>query len=155
VVIDFTFRPVPEAPAAEAAAEAAGTAGEALHVLLVDDNELNREIGELMLTGEGWTVELAADGAQAVEKVSAAPAGTFDLILMDVNMPVMNGYAATAAIRALPEKAKAALPVIALTAGAAYEREEEAHAAGMDGFVTKPIDPAAIRRELARIRSAE
>ncbi len=155
VVIDFTFRPVPEAPAAEAAAEAAGTAGEALHVLLVDDNELNREIGELMLTGEGWTVELAADGAQAVEKVAAAPAGTFDLILMDVNMPVMNGYAATAAIRALPEKAKAALPVIALTAGAAYEREEEAHAAGMDGFVTKPIDPAAIRRELARIRSAE
>ena len=155
VMLVFTFRPVPEAPAENAAAETSEAAGEALHVLLVDDNALNREIGELMLTGDGWTVELAADGAEAVEKVSTAPAGTFDLILMDVNMPVMNGYAATAAIRALPEEAKAALPVIALTASTSQEGAEEARAAGMDGFASKPIDPAAIRRELARIRAAE
>ncbi len=152
VKIGFSFRPVPEAAAEVSPEKDAGDAGEALHVLLVDDNELNREVGELMLTGAGWTVELAADGAEAVDKAKAAPAGTFDLILMDVNMPVMNGYEATAAIRALPDRAIASLPIIALTAG---DGSGEALAAGMDGFVSKPIDPGAIRRELSRIRRAE
>ena len=78
-----------------------------------------------------------------------------DLILMDVNMPIMNGYEATAAIRALPEAATAALPIIALTASTSQEGSEEALAAGMSGFVSKPIDPAAIRLELARIRGKE
>ena len=155
VVIRVAFRPVPSDEAREETAAPEEAAGEALHVLLVDDNELNREIGELMLTGEGWTVELAADGAEAVEKVSSAPSGTFDLILMDVNMPVMNGYEATAAIRALPDGAAASLPIIALTAGSFEESSEEALAAGMSGFATKPIDPDAIRRELARIRAEE
>jgi len=122
-----------------------------LHVLLVDDNEINREIAELMLTAEGWTVEQAADGAQAVERITAAPAGTFDLILMDVQMPVMNGYEATAAIRALPDAAKAALPIIAVTANAYEEDANAAIAAGMDGYTTKPIDPAAIRSIVARV----
>lgn len=152
VVIRFAFQPVPEAEEPSPTAEAAG---EALRVLLADDNELNREIGELMLTGEGWTVELAADGAEAVEKVSSAPAGAFDLILMDVNMPVMNGYEASAAIRALPDREKAALPIIALTAETSEEASEEAEKAGMNGFAAKPIDPAAILRELRRIRDGE
>ena len=91
----------------------------------------------------------------AVEKVSAAPAGTFDVILMDVNMPVMNGYEATAAIRALPDEAKASLPIIALTASTSEEGADEVRAAGMSGFASKPIDPDAIRRELARIRAEE
>ena len=123
-------------------------------MLLVDDNELNREIGELMLTGEGWTVVLAADGAEAVKAVDEAPSGAFDLVLMDVNMPVMNGYEATAAIRAMADPRKAALPIIALTAGSAEESAGEAAAAGMSGFASKPIDPEAIRRELAGLRSA-
>ena len=122
-----------------------------LHILLVDDNEINREIAELMLTAEGWTVEQAADGAEALERVRAAKAATFDLILMDVQMPVMNGYEATAAIRALPDAAKAAIPIIAVTANAYQEDANEALAAGMDGYVTKPIDPAVIRSMAARV----
>ena len=117
----------------------------------MDDNEINREIAELMLTAEGWTVEQAADGAEALERVRAAKAGTFDLILMDVQMPVMNGYEATAAIRALPDAAKAAIPIIAVTANAYQEDANEALAAGMDGYVTKPIDPAVIRGMAARV----
>ncbi len=155
VKLRFFFRPVPKAPEEEEDRRTAEPAEEELHVLLVDDNELNREIGELMLTGEGWTVELAADGAEAVEKAAAAPGGNFDLILMDVNMPVMNGYEATAAIRALPDRARASVPIIALTAGASPESAREALAAGMSGFVSKPIDPTAIRRELARLRDGE
>ena len=155
VVLDFAFRPAPQSGMEEKTEQPAAEGGEALHVLLVDDNELNREIGELMLTGEGWTVELAADGAEAVKKVTAAPDGTFDAILMDVNMPVMNGYEATAAIRALPGRRAADLPIIALTANTSQEGSGEALAAGMSGFASKPIDPAAIRRELNRLRAGE
>ena len=90
-----------------------------------------------------------------MEKAAAAPGGNFDLILMDVNMPVMNGYEATAAIRALPDRARASVPIIALTAGTSQESAREALAAGMSGFVSKPIDPTAIRRELARLRDGE
>ena len=122
-----------------------------LHVLLVDDNEINREIAELMLTAEGWTVEQATNGAEAVELVRAAEPGRFDVVLMDVQMPVMNGYEATAAIRALPEPEKAALPIIAVTANAYQEDASEAAAAGMDGYVSKPIDPVVIRTVVARV----
>lgn len=138
----FTAPEVPAGPAAESLE---------LHILLVDDNEINREIAELMLTAEGWTVEQATNGAEAVERVSAAEAGTFDLILMDVQMPVMNGYEATAAIRALPDAAKASIPIIAATANAYQEDADEAVAAGMDGYVPKPIDPVAIRSMVARV----
>ncbi|MBE6998444.1 MAG: response regulator [Ruminococcaceae bacterium] len=137
--------PVPEpeeavpAPAPEPEASAL-----ALNVLLVDDNAINREIGELMLTAEGWSVEQAADGGEAVEKVKNAPAGTYDLILMDVQMPVMNGYEATAAIRALPD-ARARTPILAVTANTDPEDAAAAIAAGMDGHTAKPIDPGAIR----------
>ena len=156
VLLNFSFRPAPQVAEAEKKPEKnREEAGEALHVLLVDDNELNREIGELMLTGEGWTVDLAADGAEAVERVKTAPSGTFDAILMDVNMPVMDGYEATRTIRALPDGQKASLPVIALTASTSQEGSEKARAAGMNGFASKPIDPAVIRRELARIRDGK
>ena len=148
-VIRLDFPPVHAEPSPPPAPEE--TEELQLHVLLVDDNEINREIAELMLTAEGWTVEQAADGAEAVERVTAAEAGTFDLILMDVQMPVMNGYEATAAIRALPEAAKAAIPIIAVTANAYQEDSNAALAAGMDGYTTKPIDPAAIRSIVARV----
>ena len=119
-----------------------------LNILLVDDNPINREIAELMLTAEGWTVEQAENGAQAVELVSASDPGHFDLVLMDVQMPVMNGYEATARIRALPEPQLASVPIIAVTANAYQEDSNEAFAAGMDGYVTKPIDPDSIRKAI-------
>ncbi len=124
--------------------------GRALHILLVDDNAINREIAELMLMAEGWTVELAENGAQALAMVSEAESGRFDLILMDVQMPVMNGYEATARIRALPDPGKARIPIIAVTANAYQEDENEAIAAGMNGYVSKPINPEAIRRAVSR-----
>ena len=125
-----------------------------LHILLVDDNEINREIGELMLKAEGWTVEQAADGREAVDKVSAAKAGTYDVILMDVQMPEMNGYEATAAIRALPDAALASIPIIAVTANAYQEDANAALSAGMNGYVSKPIDPAALRGEVGKVLNA-
>ena len=128
-----------------------GHIGKALHILLVDDNEINREIAELLLTSEGWTVEQAENGAQAVEKFTAASPGTYDLILMDVQMPVMNGYEATAKIRALPDKKAASIPIIAVTANAYQEDANEALEAGMDGYVSKPIDPDTIRTVIERI----
>ncbi|MBR4157677.1 MAG: response regulator [Oscillospiraceae bacterium] len=119
-----------------------------LNILLVDDNPINREIAELMLTAEGWTVEQAENGAQAVEMVSASDPGHFDLVLMDVQMPVMNGYEATARIRALREPQLASVPIIAVTANAYQEDSNEAFAAGVDGYVTKPIDPDSIRKAI-------
>ncbi len=124
--------------------------GKKLHILLVDDNAINREIAELMLMAEGWTVEQAENGLQAVEMLTEAEPGRFDVILMDVQMPVMNGYEATARIRALPDPEKAGLPIIAVTANAYQEDANEAIAAGMDGYVSKPIDPAAIRKVISR-----
>ena len=147
-IVRFAFPPVhtePETPEEHAAQDLE------LHILLVDDNEINREIAELMLQSEGWTVDQAADGAQAVKAVEDAPAGTYDLILMDVQMPVMNGYEATAAIRAMPEPEKAAIPIIAATANAYQEDADAALSAGMDGYVSKPIDPAAIRNMAIKV----
>ena len=152
-VIRFELKPLP-APPEEAAASEEAAEERAYRVLLADDNEINREIGELMLSEEGWTVDLAADGAEAVEKLTAAGPGAYDFILMDVQMPVMNGYEATAAIRALPDPALAAIPIIALTANAFQEDANAALAAGMNGHAVKPLDPAAIRRLISGILSA-
>ena len=124
-------------------------------LLLVDDNEINRSLATLILKKAGFTVESAADGKEAVERVRESDPRRFDAILMDVNMPVMNGYEATAAIRALPGRSAADLPIIALTASTSQEGSGEALAAGMSGFASKPIDPAAIRRELNRLRAGE
>ena len=131
----------PAHTAQEAAEEAPEQAeGRSLHVLLVDDNEINREIAELMLSGAGYTVDQAVNGQEAVDAVSAAPAGTFDVVLMDVQMPILNGYEATGKIRALPDPEVANIPIIALTANAYQEDANAAFAAGMNGYVTKPID---------------
>ena len=139
---EFTVRlplePVREAPVQEEEPVPALEGG--LHLLLVDDNEINREIAELMLTGAGYTVDLAVNGQEAVDAVSAAPAGTYDAVLMDVQMPVLNGYEATGRIRELPDPAIANVPIIALTANAYQEDASAALSAGMDGYVTKPID---------------
>lgn len=108
-------------------------------ILLVEDNELNREIGVEILQMTGAEVETAENGKIAVEKVEASPKGLYDLIFMDIQMPVMNGYEATAAIRSLPgEKGK--LPIVAMTANAFAEDVQLAKNTGMNGHIAKPLD---------------
>ena len=108
-------------------------------ILLVEDNELNREIGVEILQMTGAEVETAENGKIAVEKVEASPEGLYDLIFMDIQMPVMNGYEATAAIRSLPgEKGK--LPIVAMTANAFAEDVQLAKNTGMNGHIAKPLD---------------
>ena len=108
-------------------------------ILLVEDNELNREIGVEILQMTGAEVETAENGKIAVEKVEASPKGLYDLIFMDIQMPVMNGYEATAAIRSLPgERGK--LPIIAMTANAFAEDVQLAKNTGMNGHLAKPLD---------------
>ena len=108
-------------------------------ILLVEDNELNREIGVEILQMTGAEVETAENGKIAVEKVEASPKGSYDLVFMDIQMPVMNGYEATAAIRSLPgEKGK--LPIVAMTANAFAEDVQLAKNTGMNGHIAKPLD---------------
>ena len=108
-------------------------------ILLVEDNELNREIAGEILQMTGTKVETAENGKIAVEKVEASPKGSYDLIFMDIQMPVMNGYEATAAIRSLPgEKGK--LPIVAMTANAFAEDVQLAKNTGMNGHIAKPLD---------------
>ena len=108
-------------------------------ILLVEDNELNREIAVEILQMTGAEVEIAENGKIAVEKVEASPEGLYDLVFMDIQMPVMNGYEATAAIRSLPgEKGK--LPIVAMTANAFAEDVQLAKNTGMNGHIAKPLD---------------
>ena len=109
-------------------------------LLLVEDNELNREIAEEILTESGFAVETAEDGTVAVEKVKNSAPGYYDLILMDVQMPVMNGYEATKAIRALEDPRLASIPIVAMTANAFDEDRKQALKSGMDAHVSKPIN---------------
>lgn len=109
-------------------------------ILLVEDNELNQEIAQEILEGAGFIVDTADDGTVAVERMKENPADTYDLILMDVQMPIMNGYQATREIRALDDAVKAAIPIVAMTANAFEEDRKEAIDSGMNGYVPKPID---------------
>ncbi len=120
-------------------------------LLLVEDNELNQEIAQEILEDVGFTVDTADDGSVAVERVKNNPAGTYDIILMDVQMPIMNGYEATRAIRALDDSAKAATPIVAMTANAFEEDKKAAMDAGMNGFAAKPIDLAKLMKTLSDI----
>ncbi len=108
-------------------------------ILLVEDNELNSEITVEILNEYGYMVDTAGNGAQAVEKVKNSKPGNYDLVLMDVQMPVMNGYEATRQIRALNDPALAGITIIAMTANAFDEDKKKALECGMDGFLTKPI----------------
>ena len=113
------------------------------HILLVEDNELNREYG--------FRVDTAENGEVAVEKVSTAAPGSYDLVLMDVQMPVMDGYTATRKIRALDDPARAKLPIIAMTANAFDEDRRNALESGMNGFLSKPIVIGDLVQELHKI----
>ncbi len=109
-------------------------------ILLVEDNELNQEIAVEILQEAGFIMDVANDGSVAVEKVRAAQSGQYDLILMDIQMPTMDGYEATKRIRAMDRPECAHIPIVAMTANAFDEDRKEALEAGMNGHIAKPID---------------
>ena len=109
------------------------------HVLLVEDNELNREIAVEILHEYGFLVDTAENGAIAVDKVRSSPADRYDLVLMDIQMPVMDGYTATQRIRALNDPARATVPIVAMTANVFEEERKRAFDCGMNAFLSKPL----------------
>ena len=120
-------------------------------VLLVEDNELNREIATEILKSLGLKVDCAADGMEAVEFMSSEAGNQYDMIFMDIQMPKMDGYTATREIRTLNDSKKANIPILAMTANAFDEDRKKAIKAGMNGHIAKPIDVNVILQNLDRI----
>lgn len=120
-------------------------------LLVVEDNELNMEITTTVLEEAGFSVDQAVNGQAALEKVATAAPGQYALVLMDIQMPVMDGYEATRRIRALPDPAKARIPIVAMTANAFAEDRENALAAGMNDHIAKPFDIHTLLWKLAEI----
>ena len=141
VRVDFPIVDEPDEEEAEQTSEATGELDfSKIKLLLVEDNEVNREIASLILTEFGFGLDTAENGKIAVDKISASKPGDFDAILMDVQMPVMNGYEATKKIRELPNPKLAHIPIIAMTANAFTEDIQAAKDAGMDSHIAKPLD---------------
>lgn len=120
-------------------------------ILLVDDIDVNREIGTAILEMSGFEVETAVNGADAIDTLTAKGAGYYDVVLMDVQMPVMGGYEATQKIRALEDKNLANIPILAMTANAFDEDRKNAFDAGMNGHIAKPIDVEKLIAELKKV----
>ena len=134
--------------------EGSGTASEILegrNILLAEDNDLNAEIAEAILERAGLKTERVEDGIQCVNKITKMPVGTYDMILMDIQMPRMDGYKATQAIRHLPDKDKACIPIVAMTTNAFEEDKRDAVAAGMNGHIAKPIQIDKLLSMLAEV----
>ncbi len=121
-----------------------------LHLLLVEDNELNAEIAEMLLRDEGAEITVVSDGAQAIERFENSPAGTFDAILMDIMMPEVDGLAATRSIRKLPRPDAQSIPIIALTANAFNEDAQRCLEAGMNAHLAKPLQMDKVVQTIAR-----
>ena len=138
-VVEIPFAVAPEI-ASDSEVPAAEHSIAGLHILLAEDNELNTEIAKILIEDHGGSVDTVGDGVAALERFCAEPAGTFDAILMDVMMPVMDGFEATAAIRASGRPDAASVPIIAVTANAFVEDEQHCLEAGMNGHLAKPID---------------
>lgn len=122
---------------------------EGKHILLAEDNELNAEFAKIILEDFGLHVDLARDGLECVGKVIEKPVGTYDFILMDIQMPNMNGYLATQKIRAIPEKNN--IPIIAMSENAFDEDKKKALNVGMDGYISKPIDMDKVGKQIIKI----
>ena len=122
-------------------------------LLLVEDNELNREIAVAILSKYGFVIDTAENGQEALNKVAASKPGDIDLVLMDVQMPVMDGLEATRRIRRLNNPQQASIPILAMTANAFNEDRDIALEAGMDGFLSKPIDVEELIHTLQRVFS--
>ena len=134
--------------------EESGTGSEILegrNILLAEDNDLNAEIAEAILERAGLKTERVENGIQCVKRIMEMPTGTYDMILMDIQMPQMDGYKATQAIRNLPDKDKACIPIIAMTANAFEEDKREAIVAGMNGHIAKPIQVDKLLSMLAEV----
>ena len=123
------------------------------HILLAEDNDLNAEIAEFILEDMGLIVDRVEDGAQCVSRIEQKPAGTYDLILMDIQMPNMDGYRATEMIRGLSDKDKATIPIIAMTANAFEEDRKKALAKGMNGHIAKPVDAEKVEKTICGVLS--
>ena len=155
-VLSQPFRVAPGGEAAEVAGAADAADADAdvdvagTKILLVEDNGMNQEIAEAILTQHGFIVDIVDDGTRAVEAMAAAESGAYDLVLMDIQMPGMDGYDATRAIRCLPDPAVANIPIVAMSANAFAEDRAKAAEAGMNGYITKPID---IDKMLEAVRS--
>ncbi len=122
-------------------------------ILLAEDNELNQEIAIAILGEAGFETEVASNGRQAVEMLSAARPGYYRLVLMDIQMPVMGGYEATRTIRALENRELANIPILAMTANAFEEDKQAALQSGMNGHIAKPIDIAKLMETLDQVLS--
>lgn len=120
-------------------------------VLLVEDNELNRELALAILEETGMQIDSAEDGIETVNIINEAPEDRYDLVLMDIQMPRMDGYTATKEIRTLPNNRKANIPIVAMTANAFDEDRRKAFECGMNGYIVKPIDMKAIAKLLGEI----
>ena len=120
-------------------------------VLLAEDNQLNQILAENILTSVGLAVDIVGDGTEAVEKIKEATAGYYDIILMDIQMPEMDGYEATRQIRSLEDKEKSDIPIIAVTANVFEEDRHVAIAAGMNGHLAKPYDIPEIMKTLKEL----
>ena len=138
-----------EKPAADEAPAVLDFTGK--KILLAEDNEMNQMIAVEILKSAGFTIDIASNGAEAVEKMEATPAGTYDVILMDIQMPVMDGYEAAKRIRAMEDLEKAEIPIIAVTANAFEEDRKIALEAGMNGHLAKPYDIDAIMKTLSEL----
>lgn len=137
--VDITFRQAPADAAAEAPRPGRGR-GPVHNILLVEDNELNREIACCLLDDAGYEVDTAENGEVALAMIEHADPRTYDLVLMDIQMPVMDGYAATRAIRKLEDPTRATLPIIAVSANAFSEDRKRSLESGMDAHLPKPLD---------------
>ena len=136
-------------PAADDSAEFSGK-----HILLAEDNELNREIALEILGEYGFRISTAENGAQAVERIADSRPGDYDLVLMDIQMPIMDGCEATKCIRELKDPGLNSVPIIAMTANAFEEDRKNALECGMDGFLSKPIKIEEVLQELHRVFTA-
>ena len=152
VQLEFDLNPA-EPPSPEDAQPLTDISG--MRVLVAEDNDLNLEIARCMLQDAGVKTAEARNGREAVEKFAASEEGAFDAILMDVMMPVMDGMQAARAIRALPRRDAADVPIIAMTANAFAEDQSRARDCGMTEYLTKPVDPAKLRAALSVCRRQE
>ncbi len=138
-----------EKPTADEAPAALDFTGK--KILLVEDNEMNQMIAVEILKSAGFEIDIASNGAEAVEKMEMASAGTYNVILMDIQMPIMDGYEAAKRIRAMEDREKAEIPIIAVTANAFEEDRKIALEAGMNGHLAKPYDIDAIMKTLSEL----